>query len=107
MEQNIAERKIIAEKIAQAYENAGKKVDFDAFDLVLSFQPPLQTDLSLTVVDKEHNPLPGDKAIQRIEDWTQTFNRGKWRGYLFVAPHVDRKLAGEAFRQYLNEWKKK
>ncbi len=107
VEQNIAERKIIAGKIAEAYEKAGKKVDFDAFDLVLSFQPPLKTDLSLTVVDKQHRPLPGDKAIQRIEDWTGSFNRGKWRGYLFVAPHVDRKLAGEVFRQYLNEWKHK
>ncbi|MBO5214326.1 MAG: HD domain-containing protein [Clostridia bacterium] len=107
VEQNIAERKIIAEKIAEAYETVGKPVDFDAFDLVLSFQPPLETDLSLTVVDKQHRPLPGDKAIQRIEDWTQTFNRGKWRGYLFVAPHVDRTLAGTAFQKYLNEWGKK
>lgn len=103
MEETIEERKKIASKIAEEYERSGKEPDFDAFDIALSFQPPLQTDLSLTVVDKQHNPLSGTKAIGRIEEWTNSFNRSKWRGYLFVSPHVDRDLAGKAFLKYLNE----
>ncbi len=103
VEEIIEERKKIASKIAEEYEKAGKEADFDAFDLALSFQPPLETDLSLTVVDKQHNPIPRTKAIDRIEEWTNSFNLSKWRGYLFVAPHVDRTLAGKAFLKYLNE----
>lgn len=102
-EQSIAERKRIAARIAREYERVGKPVNFDAFDLALSFQPPLETKLSLTVVDKQHRPLEGTVAIDRITEWTKAFNRSKWRGYLFVAPHVDRALAEKAFLNYLNE----
>lgn len=103
VEETLAERKKIASKIAEEYEKAGKEADFDAFDLVVSFQPPLETDLSLTVVDKQCNPLPEREAIDRIEGWTRSFNFSKWRGYLFVAPHVDRSLAKTAFLKYLQE----
>lgn len=102
-EEYIEERRRIACRIAEAYTAAGKTVDFDAFDLALSFQPPLKSDLSLTVVDKRGNPIPNHDAIGRIQRWTETLNLSKWRGYLFVAPHVDRHLAGEVFRKYLDE----
>ncbi len=103
VEENIAERKAVATHIAEAYKAAGKPVDFDAFDLALSFQPPLETDLSLTIVNKQRAPIPAKEAIDRIEEWTRAFNLSKWRGYLFVAPHVDRELAGTAFRNYLKQ----
>ncbi len=102
-EEYIEERKTVAARIAEAYEKAGKKADFDAFDLALSFQPPLESDLSLTIVDKSRREIDAHEAIERIEQWTGAFNRSKWRGYLFVAPHVDRTLAGEAFARYLRE----
>ncbi len=103
VEEYIAERRRIADKIGEAYRENGKNVDFDAFDLALSFQPPLETDLSLAVVDKERNLIPVDKAISRIKRWSEAFNLTKWRGYLFVAPHMDRALAGQVFEQYLRE----
>lgn len=102
-EEYIAERQAIAGRIADAYRNQGRPVDFDAFDLALSFQPPLKSDLSLTLVDKQRNPVSADGAIRRIGKWTEAFNLSKWRGYLFVSPHVDRRLAGDAFRGYLKE----
>ncbi len=102
-EETIKERKRIAAYIAAAYESHGKTVDFDALDLAVSFQPPLKTALTLTVADKQRNPVTAEKALRRIEEWTSTFHRSKWRGYLFVAPHVDRALAGEAFLDYLTK----
>ena len=38
-----------------------------------------------------------------MERWLEALNLSKWRGYLFVAPHVDRRLAGAAFAAYLKE----
>jgi len=102
-EEYVEERIRLADRLARAYEAAGKKVDFDAFDLAISFQPPLKSPLELTVADKSRNPVDAATAISRIRHWTEAFNRNKWRGYLFVAPHVDRKLAGETFRAYLKE----
>lgn len=102
-EESVEERKAVAARIARAYEKEGKEADFDAFDLAISFQPTLKSSLQLTVTDKERHPIDATAAIHRIRSWTEAFNRGKWRGYLFVAPHIDRKLAGEAFREYLKE----
>ncbi len=103
VEENIQERQRICERIAAAYREKGKNVDFDAFDLALSFQPPLETDLSLSVVDKERNLVPAEEAMARMKGWSEAFNLAKWRGYLFVAPHMDRRLAGEVFEKYLQE----
>lgn len=102
-EDYIAERQTVAARIADAYRAAGKKVDFDAFDLALSFQPPLKSDLTLTITDKKRRLIHADGTILRMERWLEALNLSKWRGYLFVAPHVDRKLAGAAFAAYLKE----
>lgn len=102
-EEYVEERIGFAERLARVYETAGKPVDFDAFDVAISFQPPLKTPSDLTVADKARRPVDCSTAIGRIREWTEAFNRNKWRGYLFVAPHVDRKLAGETFRAYLKE----
>ena len=102
-EESIREREIIAERIAHAYRREGKTVDFDALDLALSFQPALKSSLQLTVTDKSRKPMDATATIRRIRNWTEAFNRGKWRGYLFVAPHMDRTLAGEVFCDYLKE----
>ncbi len=103
IEDLIAERKEIAGRLEAAYRARGKKIDFDPLDFALSFQPPLESDLRLTIVDKQRREIPANEAIDRIKQWTEAFNRSKWRGYLFVAPHVDRKLAGEVFAEYLKE----
>lgn len=102
-EESVAERRIIADRIAAAYKKAGLAVDFDAFDLALSFQPALKSPLQLTVTDKSRHLIDATPAIGRIRNWTEAFNRGKWRGYLFVAPHINRALAGEVFEEYLKE----
>lgn len=102
-EEYIAERREIVRRIALVYEEAGKTPNFDAFDLAVSFLPPLESDLSLTIVDKHRAPMDGDPAIERIRRWTDTLNLSKWRGYLFVSPRVDRALAGKAFEEYLKE----
>ncbi len=103
MEEYIAERQQVAERIAAAYQRAGKPVDFDAFDLAISFQPPLISDLSITITDKQRKLLDATDAIETIRRWTEILNRSKWRGYLFVAPHIDRELAGNEFKAYLAE----
>lgn len=102
-EEYVEERKTIASRIAAAYEREGRGVDFDAFDLSVSFQPPLISDLSMTITDKARRPVDTGEAIGRIHLWTETLNRSKWRGYLFVSPHMDRRLAGEVFKEYLKE----
>ena len=103
MDEYIAERRIVAEKLAAAYRAAGKEPDFDAFDFAISFQPPLSSRLRLTIVDKGGNATDADDAIRRIERWTETLNLSKWRGYLFVSPHVDRDLAAQVFLRHLKE----
>ena len=102
-EETVEERKRIAAHLAEVYKACGKAVDFDVLDLAVSFQPPLKTKLTLTVADKQHNPMTAERALRRIEEWTSTFHRSKWRGYFFVAPHVDRALAGKAFLEYLSK----
>ena len=102
-EEYLAERKTIAARLAQAYETQGKPVDFDPFDLAIAFPAPLKTALPLTVVNKQREPIDAGQALKRIERWAETFNLSKWRGYFFVAPHVDRQLAGDVFLQYLKE----
>lgn len=102
-EEYIEERQRIAERIADAYRKQGREPDFDAFDLSVSFQPMLKTALHLTVTDKHGEAVDASPVIEGIREWTDTLNRSKWRGYLFVAPHVDRILAGEVFREYLKE----
>lgn len=103
-EEYIAERKRLACRLEDAYRAAGKEVDFDAFDLAIAFQPPLKTRLSMMIADKSGRPVCADAAVRRMERWADTLNLSKWRGYFFVSPHVDRTLAGEVFRSYLNEW---
>lgn len=102
-EEYIAERTILLSRIAAAYRKAGKKANLDAFDLFLSFQPPLKSDLSMTVVNKERHPIDSRAVLARMERWTESLNLSKWRGYLFVSPHVDRTIAGDVFRAYLKE----
>ena len=102
-EEYIEERQTVAKRIAEAYQKQGREPDFDAFDLAISFQPMLKTALHLTVTDKHGQPVDASPVIEGIREWTETLNRSKWRGYLFVAPHVDRVLAGEVFHEYLKE----
>ncbi len=102
-EEYLQERTIVADRLKKAYETHGLSVDFDPFDLAISFPPPLTTGLPLTVVDKSRRPIEKDDAIKRIEQWTETFNLSKWRGYFFVAPHINRELAGKVFEEYLAE----
>ena len=102
-EEYIEERQAVANRIAEAYRKQGRTPDFDAFDLSISFQPMLKTALHLTVTNKAGQAVDASPTIEGIREWTDTLNRSKWRGYLFVAPHVDRELAGEVFREYLKE----
>ena len=104
MEEYIAERRVIAEKIAAAYREEGRTPDFDAFDLAVAMQPPLKSDLHLTIVDKSGVPVDVADAVRRIERWTETLNLGNWRGYFFVSPHMDRTLAAQVFRRHMEEF---
>ncbi len=99
----LEERKTVAKRLEEAYKKQGRTVDFDPFDFAIAFPPPLKTELPLTVVNKQRIPVDATQALKRIERWTQTFNFSKWRGYFFVAPHVDRQLAGDVFWQYLKD----
>ncbi|MBQ1272771.1 MAG: HD domain-containing protein [Clostridia bacterium] len=102
-EEYLAERKAIAKRLEEAYQAQGRAVDFDPFDLAVAFPAPLKTTLPLTVVNKQRIAVDASQALKRMERWTETFNLSKWRGYFFVAPHVDRQLAGDVFLQYLKE----
>lgn len=103
-EQLLGERRRIADAIRAEYGRRGKAAQIDALDLSVFFPPFLHGDLSVTVTDKSRRLIDAAPSLARIREWTDAFNRNTWRGYLFVAPHVDREIAGTAFRAYLLAW---
>lgn len=91
-EKNLQLRKQLYEKIAGAYRDAGKPVDFDIFDLYIVFPAITGSKAQFPVVSKQ-SETPEVNQFIYIKEWSEAFNLTNWRGYVFASTKIDKHLA--------------
>ncbi len=87
--------------ILKAYEEKGLEApDIDIFDLNIVMPRLKDSHLSLLVVSKTGEAFQKD-TFAYINNWSDSFNVDKWKGYFFVSSKVDRTIAAETARELI------
>ncbi|MBR6881103.1 MAG: HD domain-containing protein [Clostridiales bacterium] len=94
-EEMLAKRQVIYKALTLAYEEKGKSIDFSIFDVHIVF-PNLVNYGSMAekvVLGKDQQNLLTINDFVKLNDWADSFNSNKWRGYVFVSEKIDINIA--------------
>ena len=85
------------------YKKKKINITFNMFDIYIVF--PRLVNYSATteavVLGKDHNELMTINDFVKLDDWANSFNSNKWRGYIFVTDKIDKSIAFEVAQQFV------
>lgn len=84
-------------EVAKEYKKRGKLVDFTLFDIYVVFPKLVNYGAAKeeVVLGKDNQKLMTVGEFVKLDDWADSFNSNKWRGYIFVSEKIDRNIAFE------------
>ncbi|MDF2685521.1 MAG: metal dependent phosphohydrolase [Clostridia bacterium] len=88
------------ETLCDEYMVQKKEIDFDVFDLHIVFPKLLKDKTSFLVITKSGDSYTTDR-ISYIKKWADAFNWDKWKGFIFSDDDIDRKIAFNASKRFL------
>lgn len=102
-------RKELFDELVVEYDNKKKAVDFNMFDIYIIF--PRAADPGITdekvILGRDNTDTLKVSDFVNLEEWAASFNTNKWRGYVFVSEHIDRKIAYQAAEKFILKGKAK
>lgn len=102
-DQMLVKRKELYEAIVEEYKKRKKNVSFTLWDIYIVF-PGLATygsTKSEVVLGKDNEQVMSINDFVKLEDWANSFNSNKWRGYVFVSDKIDRRIAFRVAEKYI------
>lgn len=105
----LAKRQEFYDEFVKEYENQGKNVNFNLFDIYVVFPKLVNYGAANeeVVLGKDHHKLMTINEFVKLDHWAGSFNSNKWRGYIFVSDKIDRSIAFEVSERLVLKGKAK
>ena len=88
----------------QTAEYSGIQVNFTLFDINIVF-PKLvnygSAAMDKIILGKDNIDLFAIDNFVKLDEWADSFNSNKWRGYVFVSERIDRAVAFEVAEEFI------
>jgi hypothetical protein len=79
------------------------------FDIYIAF--PKHVDYGIAgdkvVLGKDNSSVLAINDFVKLDDWAESFNTNKWRGYIFVSEKIDRSIAFAVAQKFILKGKAK
>jgi len=108
-EKLLVKRKEFYDQLIEEYRNRDKTVNFTMFDVYIAFPKHVNFGIARdkVVLGKDTNTILAINDFVKLDDWAESFNTNKWRGYVFITEKIDTSIAFMVAEKFILKGKAK